>query len=138
MILRCSEDMLTSFTHKVEIGCKSCTGLESRLRRDHIRWLQIEAGLDKASTGHTFIRDMTVLLLAPAAQGLEPRIVRGILERIEQACPESRGPSPLKLHTCWPFHPFPGSCSIVSVGCPLFSWPSAAAVLIVPDALQTC
>ncbi len=28
---------------------------------------------------------MTVLVLDPAAQGLEPRIVRGILERLEQA-----------------------------------------------------
>ena len=48
--------------------------------------LQIEAGLDRASTGSSFIRDMTVLVLDPAAQGLEPRIVRSILERIEQAC----------------------------------------------------
>ena len=54
-------------------------------------WLQIEAGLDKASTGHSFIRDMTVLVLGSAAQGLEPRIVRSILERIEQARPASCG-----------------------------------------------
>ena len=48
-------------------------------------WLQIEAGLDRPSTGSSFIRDMTVLVLDPVAQGLEPRIVRGILERMEQA-----------------------------------------------------
>ena len=48
------------------------------------RHLQIEAGLDRGSTSVQGIREMTALVLSPSAQGLEPRIVRGIIERLQQ------------------------------------------------------
>ena len=66
---------------------RSPTRFHAREREALHAGLQIEAGLDRASTGSSFIRDMTVLVLDPTAQGLEPRIVRSILERIEQARP---------------------------------------------------
>ena len=46
--------------------------------------LQIEMGLDRGSTSVQGIRQMTALVLSPGAQGLEPRIVRGIIERLQQ------------------------------------------------------
>jgi hypothetical protein len=46
--------------------------------------LQIETGLDRGSTSVQGIREMTALVLSPGAQGLEPRIVRGIIERLQQ------------------------------------------------------
>lgn len=46
--------------------------------------LQIEMGLDRGSTSVQGIREMTALVLSPGAQGLEPRIVRGIIERLQQ------------------------------------------------------
>ena len=82
------------------LGCTACSGHNSgyalilqSLGLKSRGWLQIEAGLDKASTGSSFIRDMTVLVLDSAAQGLEPRIVRGILERIDQVRFSNHAPS---------------------------------------------
>ena len=46
--------------------------------------VQIEMGLDRGSTSVQGIREMTALVLSPGAQGLEPRIVRGIIERLQQ------------------------------------------------------
>ncbi len=49
--------------------------------------MQIEMGLDRGSTSVQGIREMTALVLSPGAQGLEPRIVRGIIERLQPQVP---------------------------------------------------
>ena len=50
---------------------------------------QIEAGLDRVTVSAPAIREMTGLVLQEIAQGLEPRIVRSIVERIEQVLPSA-------------------------------------------------
>lgn len=62
-------------------------------------YVQIEAGLDRASVAVPAIKAITTLVLKPAAQGLEPRIVRLIIEKVEQVCQQSLGLSEGKALT---------------------------------------
>ena len=55
---------------------------------------QIEAGLDHVTVSAPAIREMTTLVLRESARGLEPRIVRSIVERIEQVPPPATAPLP--------------------------------------------
>ena len=59
---------------------------------------QIEAGLDRVTVSAPAIREMTSLVLQENARGLEPRIVRSIVERIEQVLPPAT--IPLPTHLC--------------------------------------
>jgi len=56
--------------------------------------------LDRASIGVSYMKHITALVLNPSARGLEPRIVRGILERIEQVCSIITGSSALYQLAC--------------------------------------
>ena len=46
------------------------------------------------------MKHITALVLNPSARGLEPRIVRGILERIEQVCSVVTGSTALHQLAC--------------------------------------
>ena len=61
--------------------------------------MQIEAGLDRVTVSAPAIREMTGFGLQESARGLEPRIVRSIIERIEQVLPPA---SVLLPHLCVP------------------------------------
>ena len=78
----------TSATAEVQDWCQVC-GLSIVMNV-----AQIEAGLDRVTVSAPAIREMTSLVLQENARGLEPRIVRSIVERIEQVLPPATIPLP--------------------------------------------
>ena len=74
--------------------------------------VQIEAGLDRVTVSAPAIREMTGFVLQESARGLEPRIVRSIIERIEQVL--SPASVPLSLHQCVPICPSSLSCQFTN------------------------
>ena len=78
----------TSATAEVQDWCQRC-GLSIVMNV-----VQIEAGLDRVTVSAPAIREMTSLVLQENARGLEPRIVRSIVERIEQVLPPATIPLP--------------------------------------------
>ena len=70
---------------------------------------QIEAGLNRVTVSAPAIREMTSLVLQEDARGLEPRIVRSIVERIEQVLP------PATVHLPTPVCPHLPGCVATSL-----------------------
>ena len=87
--------------------------------------VQIEAGLDRVTVSAPAIREMTGFVLQESARGLEPRIVRSIIERIEQVLPLQLRLSP---HLCVPICPASLPCQ----------WRDAHCLLGATEAPESC